>query len=140
MKRTSTAGFLALGVLAVSSASAQDKTQIAFIPQIAGIPYYVAMEEGARRAAEELGVEYVQEGPTSTNAADQLRIFESFVTQGFEGIAISAGDHEVHGLQGALENFALLQQLFAVGYHDVAPDLGVTRGNAREITETGAGE
>lgn len=85
---------LALGLIAASSASAQETTQIAFIPQIAGIPYYVAMEEGARRAAEELGVEYVQEGPTSTNAADQLRIFESFVNQGFDVIAISPLDEE----------------------------------------------
>lgn len=94
MKRISSAGCLALGVLLASPATAQDKIQIAFIPQIAGIPYYVAMEEGARRAAEELGVEYVQEGPTSTNAADQLRIFESFVAQGFEVIAISPLDEE----------------------------------------------
>ena len=81
--------------LAASAVAAQDETvQIAFIPQIAGIPYYVAMREGAERAAGTLGVEYVQEGPTSTNAADQLRIFESFVNQGFDVIAISPLDEE----------------------------------------------
>lgn len=86
---------VALGLLAAAPATAQDDTiQIAFIPQIAGIPYYVAMEDGADRAAEALGVEYVQEGPTSTNAADQLRIFESFVNQGFDVIAISPLDEE----------------------------------------------
>ena len=86
---------VALGLLAAAPAAAQDDTiQIAFIPQIAGIPYYVAMEEGADRAAEALGVEYVQQGPTSTNAADQLRIFESFVNQGFDVIAISPLDEE----------------------------------------------
>lgn len=94
MKPMSTAGGITLGVIIAPSAWAQDTTQIAFIPQIEGIPYYVAMEEGAQRAAEELGVEYVQEGPTSTNAADQLRIFESFVTQGFDVIAISPLDEE----------------------------------------------
>jgi len=88
-------GGIALGLTLGSGAAAQDDTtQIAFIPQIAGIPYYVAMQEGAERAAEELGVEYVQEGPTSTNAADQLRIFESFVNQGFDVIAISPLDEE----------------------------------------------
>jgi len=88
-------GGVALAMLAAGPAAAQDDTiQIAFIPQIAGIPYYVAMEEGAQRAAEALGVEYVQEGPTSTNAADQLRIFESFVSQGFDVIAISPLDEE----------------------------------------------
>jgi len=88
-------GGVALGLTVALPAAAQDDTtQIAFIPQIAGIPYYVAMEEGAQRAAEQLGVEYVQEGPTSTNAADQLRIFESFVNQGFDVIAISPLDEE----------------------------------------------
>lgn len=91
--KTATSG-LVLGLLAASASWAQDQVQIAFIPQIEGIPYYVAMEEGAQRAAEELGVEYVQEGPASTNAADQLRIFESFVEQGFDVIAISPLDEE----------------------------------------------
>jgi ABC-type sugar transport system substrate-binding protein len=93
---------VALALLAAVPAAAQgDKIQIAFIPQIAGIPYYVAMEEGAQRAAAALGVEYVQQGPTSTNAADQLRIFESFVNQGFEVIAISPLDEET--LRPAIE-------------------------------------
>lgn len=87
-------GGVALGLMTALPAAAQDTVQIAFIPQIAGIPYYVAMEEGAERAADALGVEYVQEGPTSTNAADQLRIFESFVNQGFDVIAISPLDEE----------------------------------------------
>ena len=87
-------GALALAVGLSAGAAAEDRAQIAFIPQIAGIPYYVAMRQGAERAAEELGVVYVQEGPTSTNAADQLRIFESFVNQGFEVISISPLDEE----------------------------------------------
>ncbi len=88
-------GGIALGLVTALPATAQDDTtQIAFIPQIEGIPYYVAMREGAERAAQALGVEYVQEGPTSTNAADQLRIFESFVNQGFDVIAISPLDEE----------------------------------------------
>jgi rhamnose transport system substrate-binding protein len=93
LKQTLLSG-VALGLMSAVPVTAQDTVQIAFIPQIAGIPYYVAMEEGADRAAEALGVEYVQEGPISTNAADQLRIFESFVNQGFDVIAISPLDEE----------------------------------------------
>ena len=89
-----TIGSLALAAGLSMTASAQDQPQVAFIPQIAGIPYYVAMRQGADRAAAELGVTYIQEGPTSTNAADQLRIFESFVNQGFDVIAISPLDEE----------------------------------------------
>ena len=93
LKGTVSAGVL-LALAAAAPGAAQDRTEIAFIPQIAGIPYYVAMREGAQRAAEKLGVRYVQEGPTSTNAADQLRIFEGFVNQGFDVIAISPLDGE----------------------------------------------
>ena len=85
---------LALTLGVSTTAVAQDGPRVAFIPQIAGIPYYVAMRQGADRAASDLGVTYVQEGPTSTNAADQLRIFESFVNQGFDVIAISPLDEE----------------------------------------------
>ena len=80
--------------LALVAGTASAETRIAFIPQIEGIPYYVAMQAGADKAAAELGVTYVQEGPASTNAADQLRIFDSFVEQGFDVIAISPLDAE----------------------------------------------
>lgn len=88
----SMAAALVLG--ASGSVAAKEGARIAFIPQIAGIPYYVAMRQGAERAAKELGVTYVQEGPTSTNAADQLRIFDSFVNQKFDVISISPLDEE----------------------------------------------
>jgi rhamnose transport system substrate-binding protein len=87
-------GIALAAVLALATGEAAAQTRIAFIPQIEGIPYYVAMRAGAEAAAEELGVTYVQEGPATTNAADQLRIFDSFVTQGFDVIAISPLDEE----------------------------------------------
>ncbi|MGE0240783.1 MAG: autoinducer 2 ABC transporter substrate-binding protein, partial [Parvibaculaceae bacterium] len=91
--KTLAAGLAAATVLA-GAAFAQDKVRVAFVPQIQGIPYYVAMENGGKKAAEKFGVEYVQEGPTSTNAADQLRIFESFVSQGFNVVGVSPVDVE----------------------------------------------
>ncbi|OGA96594.1 MAG: hypothetical protein A3E79_00370 [Burkholderiales bacterium RIFCSPHIGHO2_12_FULL_61_11] len=39
-------------------------------------------------------------------------------------------------MQGFLENSGLLQQLFAIGYQDVAPHLGVAGGNPREVAKT----
>lgn len=94
-------GGLAMLLATTAVVQADEGMRIAFIPQIAGIPYYVAMREGAVKAAEELGLEYVQQGPTSTNAADQLRIFDSFVNQGFDVIAISPLDEET--LKPAIE-------------------------------------
>ncbi|MGB3898809.1 MAG: autoinducer 2 ABC transporter substrate-binding protein [Mesorhizobium sp.] len=93
LMKTLTAGLLA--AVAISSAAiAQDKVRVAFIPQIQGIPYYVAMENGGKKAAEAFGVDYIQQGPTTTNAADQLRIFESFVNQGVNVVAVSPDDVE----------------------------------------------
>jgi ABC-type sugar transport system substrate-binding protein len=94
MRATLQAALSAALVSFVAAGAAQAETRIAFIPQIEGIPYYVAMRRGAEKAAAEFGVTYVQEGPASTNAADQLRIFDSFVNQGFEVIAISPLDEE----------------------------------------------
>ncbi len=85
---------LAAATMLAGAALAQDKVRVAFVPQIQGIPYYVAMENGGKKAAEKFGVEYVQQGPTSTNATDQLRIFESFVSQGFNVVGVSPVDVE----------------------------------------------
>lgn len=90
---TLAAGLAASTILA-GAAFAQDKVRVAFVPQIQGIPYYVAMENGGKKAAEKFGVDYVQQGPTSTNATDQLRIFESFVSQGFNVVGVSPVDVE----------------------------------------------
>ena len=84
----------ALAMTAVGTAGAQERVRVAFVPQIQGIPYYVAMEEGGKAAAEKFGATYVQQGPTSTSAADQLRIFESFVNQKFDVIGVSPVDVE----------------------------------------------
>ncbi|WP_164730596.1 autoinducer 2 ABC transporter substrate-binding protein [Pelagibacterium montanilacus] len=94
-KITITASAIALVAAGFGTAiQAQDQTRVAFVPQIQGIPYYVAMEEGANRAAEAFDVDYIQQGPTSTNAADQLRIFESFVSQGVDVVGVSPVDVE----------------------------------------------
>jgi ABC-type sugar transport system substrate-binding protein len=90
--KAAVAGLLA-NTVTVLAAHAAD-VRVAFVPQIQGIPYYVAMEEGAKKAAAKFGVDYVQQGPTSTNSADQLRIFESFVNQGFNVVGVSPVDVE----------------------------------------------
>ncbi|MEM8855312.1 MAG: autoinducer 2 ABC transporter substrate-binding protein [Pseudomonadota bacterium] len=85
--------FAAALVFAPRPTAAED-IRVAFVPQIAGIPYYAAMRRGAERAANDLGVTYVQDGPTTTNPVDQLRIFESFVAQQFDVVAVSPVDEE----------------------------------------------
>ena len=77
---------------AATEADGVDEPQVAFIPQIVGIPYYDGFEEGAQRAAEEFGVDYVQSGPAQADPSEQLRILEGFITQGFDAIVVSPLD------------------------------------------------
>lgn len=70
----------------------EGEVNIAFVPQIEGIPYYDGFEQGASAAAEEFGVNFAQTGPATVSSPDQLRIFESLVAQGFDAIAISPLD------------------------------------------------
>ncbi len=74
------------------SAKSGGTIKMAFIPQIIGIPYYAGFEAGAQKAAEEFGVEFKMSGPSTANSAEQLRIFESLVQQGYDAISISPLD------------------------------------------------
>lgn len=85
--------FLIVVVMVGSSlAFAQKPPRVAFVPQIVGIPYFNAMEEGGNRAAEQFGVQFIYTGPTDTNPTDQLRILNSLIDQGVEAISVSVLD------------------------------------------------
>lgn len=68
------------------------KTKIAFIPQLVGIPYFSAMEKGGKKAAADLGVEYLYTGATQANAAEQVKIMDSLIKQGVDAISLSVLD------------------------------------------------
>ena len=86
---------LALGAalaVALPAVHAQDVPRVAFVPQLVGIPYFNAMEEGGNRAAEDLGVEFVYTGPVDSNPVDQLQIVQSLINQGVEAVSVSVLD------------------------------------------------
>lgn len=66
--------------------------KICMMPKLVGIPYFNASEEGAREAAEELGVELVYDGPTEALAADQVEMIEQFIQQQCGAITVAAND------------------------------------------------
>ncbi len=74
------------------SQSAAGTVKVAFVPQIIGIPYYAGFEKGAKDAATKFGVEFKMSGPSTANSAEQLKIFESLVQQGYKAISISPLD------------------------------------------------
>lgn len=66
--------------------------RIAFIPQLIGIPYFTAMEEGGLEAAETFGGEFLYVGAPTASAAEQVRLMENLIEQGVDAISISVLD------------------------------------------------
>jgi len=76
-----------------SMAFAQDSgIRIALIPKFTSDPYFVAANDGAQEAANELGVTVEFNGTVDANVAAQSDIIDRFVRRGFDVIAVSAND------------------------------------------------
>ena len=92
------AAFALAGCTTVGSPSAGPvgssggNVKVAFVSQVEGIPYFSGFKTGAEQEAQKLGVSYTQAGPATADSAEQLRIFNSLVQQGFNAIAISPLD------------------------------------------------
>ncbi len=84
--------YAAAALVLSTSAWAQGKPKVAFIPQLIGIPYFNAMEAGGKKAAQAFGVDFIYQGPVDTNPVDQLQILNNLVDQGVQAIAISVLD------------------------------------------------
>lgn len=86
------ASALAMGV--ASPTLAQDKTidTIAVVPLSLGHPWWVRAEEGAKRAAEELGIEVVFTAPEREDAARQVDVFNDVINNGADAVVIAAVD------------------------------------------------
>lgn len=94
--------FLACAAVALfaPAAAAQAKLMIALMPKAKGNAYFLSVKKGADRAARELGVELLFDGPTDTNAAKQNEIVENWITLGVDVIAVAAENRE--GISTAL--------------------------------------
>jgi len=92
MRLSASSKGLVLGLFIASTVFAQPKPKVGFVPQIVGIPYFNAMEEGGKDAAEKFGAEFIYTGPTDTNPADQLRIVNGLIDQGVNAVSLSVLD------------------------------------------------
>ncbi len=87
--------FLLLALAAGLSGRAEDnRLLIALMPKAKGNAYFLSCKAGADRAAAELGVELLFDGPVDTNAAKQNEIVENWITLGVDAIAVSAENKE----------------------------------------------
>lgn len=66
--------------------------RIAFVPKVAGIPYFEAMNTGGEAAAKQLGVEWTSTGPATVDPAAQVSIVQNLVDQRVDVIAIAPND------------------------------------------------
>jgi len=96
MKKIISAIFILVTMLSMTMgkvfAEEEKKITIAFIPQLIGIPYFTAMEEGGNAAAKDLGVNFLYTGSTQASAAEQVKIMDSLIRQKVDAIALSTLD------------------------------------------------
>ena len=104
----------------LSASAAESKLMIAMMPKAKGNAYFVSCKAGADKAAKELGVELLYDGPVDTNAAKQNEIVENWITLGVDVIAVAAENKE--SLSTALRK-AQLQGIRVISFDsDVQPD------------------
>ena len=84
-----------------STSSGSKKLTVALLPKSKGNQYFVTCEKGARKAAAELGVELLFDGPTNTDPAKQNEIVENWITIPVDVIAAACENKE--GISTALK-------------------------------------
>ena len=119
VRSTLLALFLFAGAL-TSPVFAQGKAMIALMPKSKGNAYFISCKAGAEKAAKELGIELLFDGPVDSNAAKQNEIVENWITLGVDAIAVAAENKE--GISTALRK-AQKQGIKVVTYDaDALPD------------------
>jgi ribose transport system substrate-binding protein len=78
---------------AATVAQAQEKLTVAFIPGIASDPFFLAMEKGARAAAEKLGIELIWQGSASEySPQSQLPFVDAALAQDIDALILVPTD------------------------------------------------
>jgi len=96
------------------------KLTIAMLPKSKANSYFISCDEGAKQAANELGVNLIFDGPTKTDPGMQTQIVEDWINQGVDAIAVSAENKDA--LSGALKK-AQAQGIKVISFDaDVDPD------------------
>ncbi len=91
MTRHTRRQFLAASAAALATRSwGADRTiTIAMLPKLVNIDYFDAAKRGAQRAAAELGVTLIYDGPTEPSGSEQNKFMDTWIRQGVNAIAIA---------------------------------------------------
>lgn len=85
-------GGLLLGGMSIESFAATKRAKIVVMPKLMGIPYFNASQKGAEEAGRDLGVDVMYIGPTTADAALQVKMLEDILVQGVDAIAVAPND------------------------------------------------
>jgi len=66
--------------------------EIAVVVKITGIQFFNVMEDGVKKAGQELGVNAYVVGPTEADAAEQVKIIEDLITEKVDAIIVDPND------------------------------------------------
>ncbi len=96
-----------------TEAPAVDKEfKIGMIPKFTGVDYFIACENGAKKAAEDFGVTLDWQGDPSgqESAANQQAYIQTFIDKGYDAILVSALDAESYAdtLRSAMDQGILV--------------------------------
>ena len=83
-----------------ASSSGGKKLIVALLPKSKGNAYFISCRKGADKAAKELGIELIFDGPTDPDPAKQNEIVENWITLGVDVIAAACENKE--GISTAL--------------------------------------
>ena len=65
---------------------------VAFVPKLQGIPYFEAMNTGGQAACQEIGCQWLYQGPVTADPAAQADIVRSYIQQGVDALIVAPND------------------------------------------------
>ena len=83
---------LVLAGTAMAEAKAGEGLLIGVVYKQSGNAYFQASVEGIQKAADELGFEFMHDGPDDGSNDGAIRIIENYIAQGVDALVISAND------------------------------------------------
>jgi rhamnose transport system substrate-binding protein len=85
-------GPITQGSGASGKAKPRSEMVIAMLPKLTNIAYFRACQDGAKNAADELGVKLIYDGPADPSASDQNKFIETWIRQGVDAICIAPNE------------------------------------------------
>ena len=80
------------GTAAGGKGKPRNQMVIAMLPKLTNIAYFRASQEGAKKAAEELGVKLIYDGPSEPSASEQNKFMETWIRQGVDAICVAPNE------------------------------------------------